>query len=401
MAKKNIYGSKSNYTKELKRIHEAPISQQNKDFINEFLDYLLANNISETRAIKLGSELRNLAKWFNIDFDVATRKDVEKVVRFVNLKEDYTAETKKDYRRVIKQFWKWLKQTGSSFPPEVDWIKTAYNKSHNRLVNDILTPQDIRKVLSFVTSKRDKALISFLYESGARIGEVLSMEIKDFWMERVCAKVRLVGKTGERIIPIVNSVPYLSKYLDDHPFRDEPHASFWLAIGTFHKNKDLEYQGASKRIARLFVKAGIKKRCNPHAFRHSRASELSLALTEAQMCAYFGWVIGSDQTRTYVHISGRDLDAGILKYNGIKVEEEDKPHPLAIQKCARCSFENGATAKYCAQCSMALTYASALEAEKILNAATDEAMGYLMNISKDPALLTEFNEFRLKQKSDL
>lgn len=95
MAKRNIYGNRINYKKELKRITKASISQANKNYIKNFLDCKLAENISETRAVKLGSELRNIASWLNKDFDQATKKDIQVAVRELNLRKDYSADTKK------------------------------------------------------------------------------------------------------------------------------------------------------------------------------------------------------------------------------------------------------------------------------------------------------------------
>jgi hypothetical protein len=44
---------------------------------------------------------------------------------------------------------------------------------------------------------------------------------------------------------------------------------------------------------------------NPHHFRHSRATQLANWLTEAQLCAWFGWVQG----RVSLHGMFISLDA--------------------------------------------------------------------------------------------
>lgn len=62
----------------------------------------------------------------------------------------------------------------------------------------------------------------------------------------------------------------------------------------------------------LFKKAArktkIRKRCNPHIFRHSRATLLAQHLTEAQLKQVFGWTQSSKMASVYVHLSGRDND---------------------------------------------------------------------------------------------
>ncbi|MFH1770117.1 MAG: tyrosine-type recombinase/integrase [archaeon] len=398
MTKVDIYGKIRNYNfeAELKRINQADISQKNKEIIKKYLDHMLAKNVTIGRAIKLGMELRKLANWFGKDFEDIDKIDVERVVRQINLNSNYKEWTKSDYKKCIKQFFKWLKGDDDISPPEVRWIKPRIKLCDNRLINDIFSPEDVFKIVSACNNKRDKALIMFLYESGGRASEVLGMDIRDYYMGPHCAKARLIGKTGERIIPIVNSMPYISDYLNNRRLREDPNAPLWLSRGTYHHLKRLKYQGFTKIIKKAFSECNMDRKCNPHLFRHSRASELCKTLTEAQMCQYFGWVVGSGQIRTYVHISGRDIDASILKYNGIEIDanEDNDNKILQRQSCPRCNTTNSATSKYCSQCSSVLDFKEALETEEILKTETDKAMKYLMEIAKNPELMTKFNEFR-------
>lgn len=69
-------------------------------------------------------------------------------------------------------------------------------------------------------------------------------------------------------------------------------------------------------------RCSIKKRVNPHSFRHARASNLANVLTQAHMKEYLGWVGDSRMAATYVHLSGRNVDNALFKLNGIKTEVE-------------------------------------------------------------------------------
>ena len=82
------------------------------------------------------------------------------------------------------------------------------------------------------------------------------------------------------------------------------------------RNKLLTYNGARGILIRLASRAGIKKRVNPHGFRHARATNLADHLTEAQMNEYLGWVQSPKMTSIYVHLSGRDVDKALLKLHG-------------------------------------------------------------------------------------
>jgi rRNA maturation endonuclease Nob1 len=136
-------------------------------------------------------------------------------------------------------------------------------------------------------------------------------------------------------------------------------------------------------LKRSALKAGIKKRVNPHAFRHARATHLANHLTEAQMKQYFGWVQSSDMASVYVHLSGRDVDNALLKMNGIEVDEEEEKRNgnivLKPIKCVRCENENPATNKFCQRCGMALDLRVVMESEEERSKA-DETMNEIMKI---------------------
>jgi len=46
-------------------------------------------------------------------------------------------------------------------------------------LKDLLTEEDIKKMINVADNIRNKAFISLLYESGCKIGEMLSIKIKD------------------------------------------------------------------------------------------------------------------------------------------------------------------------------------------------------------------------------
>src|SRR3989338_4874664 len=128
----------------------------------------------------------------------------------------------------------------------------------------------------------------------------------------------------------------------------------------------LDYRGATKLLLRCFTRAGYvkfeefgkadgnigrrisyqKKKCNPHWFRHSRASLLAPHLPEALLCKYMGWKIGSKQVQTYLHLCPQQLEDAFLKLHGLKEEDEQKGKP---QKCG-CGIVSDRFARYCLNC---------------------------------------------------
>ena len=137
-------------------------------------------------------------------------------------------------------------------------------------------------------------------------------------------------------------------------------------------------------IARLAKKAGIKKKVNPHMFRHSRATYLANHFTEAQMNHYFGWIQGSDMPSTYVHMSGRDIVSAVLKLNGKKKEEyQITTDEFSSKTCKRCEKDNPPTGKFCLRCGAPLDLETVINIEE-KRRNIDGVMNTLM---KDPEVL--------------
>ena len=86
---------------------------------------------------------------------------------------------------------------------------------------DLPTDEELQKILSTCAdSSRDKAMLSVHAEAGTRIGELLGMKIRDFTMDKNGGIIKVDGKTGVRPIRMVKSVPYLTRWLNDHPYKD-------------------------------------------------------------------------------------------------------------------------------------------------------------------------------------
>jgi len=76
-------------------------------------------------------------------------------------------------------------------------------------------------MLKACMNSRDRVLVSLLYESGAKIGEIGSMRVKDASFDEYGAIVWLPkSKTITRKLRVVYSARYLSEWLSDHPLKD-------------------------------------------------------------------------------------------------------------------------------------------------------------------------------------
>src|SRR5438093_12797788 len=84
--------------------------------------------------------------------------------------------------------------------------------------------------------------------------------------------------------------------------------------------------------------------------------------------------------KVYVHLSGRDQDAAILKAHGIKLEEGEGDQTARPKQCPRCESQNASNAKFCRKCGMPLEAETALRAEET----GEQLMTAFMQLAADP-----------------
>lgn len=361
----DIYGIGKIVESVIKRINNSKeLTENNKADILKFMDFCHAEGLSISRIRIYLEMMHNLGRWIGKDFRDCQRPDIEKVVEQIE-KSKYSYWTKHDYKVSLKKFYRWLRNTEKPlYPPEVSWLKTTKNCSSHKLPDELLTEDDIKKLVDSCDSLRNKALILSLYESGCRVGEILTMRVRNVEFDRYGATLIVNGKTGSRRVRIIVSAPVLSSWIENHPLKDAD-SPLWVNEGVRNKGKAMTYHTIMSLLQRTFKRSGLNKNSNPHLFRHSRATILANKLTEAQMDEYFGWTQGSKMASTYVHLSGRNLDNALLKIHGIELEKEgNDKEVLTNVECPRCRINNSSTSKFCYKCGLALDMGVAMEVER-------------------------------------
>lgn len=359
--KDEVYCYKRRIESTLRRVKRSSIPEESKKNILDFYRECIIRGYSKARIIKYIDTLERIARDLNKPFSETGKEDIADLVARIEQR-DYSDWTKHDYKVILKVFFRWLRNT--DYPEEVSWIKIKKSNGH-KLPDELLTAEEVFRLVDAADHIRDKAFILTLYESGCRIGEILCLQIKHVHFDEFGAVLLVNGKTGQRRVRIIASAQKLNQWVENHPLKKDPNAPLWITIGTNSRYRVWNYGTAKEVLKKLVKKAGIKKRVYPHLFRHSRATHLANHMTEAQMKQYFGWVQGSNMASVYVHLCGRDVDKVLLKLNGIKVEDGEKEPELRPKVCPRCKARNSPDTKFCSSCGMCLDEKTALQVDDL------------------------------------
>jgi len=116
--------------------------------------------------------------------------------------------------------------------------------------------------------KRDRAILELLYATGIRVGELVSLTVKDINFIDETVKVMGKGKK-ERIVPVGGpAMKSLIAYIEArHNSRSEK--VFLNKYG-----KPLTERSVERLVEKYSKKAGIAKKVTPHTFRHSFATHM-------------------------------------------------------------------------------------------------------------------------------
>jgi hypothetical protein len=165
----------------------------------------------------------------------------------------------------------------------------------------------------------------------------------------------LRGKTGERRVRIIAFTKLLQQWINVHPLRQLSSYPLWISEATNYKNNPLGLRGAEKIIEEALPRSGLEN--NKHArlyiLRHSRATHLAKHLTEAQLCVFFGWIVGTKVVRRYIHLSGKDVDNALIALNECGLAKLKEPdYKIKSIKCKRCSENLSPSMNFCAKCAL-------------------------------------------------
>ncbi len=255
--------------KENDKIEEKKIKRENNLKIQEFLDFLKYEKGSSDNT--LSGYKRDLKQFF-----LSVEKNIEKV-------------DESDIYTYIEKLKKKLKR--NSVLRKVSAIRTFFRFCYlNKIVNhdptnmirglkrekklpEVLTLKEIQKIIDNCNhtpeGMQNKMVIKLLIATGARISEILNLEIKNIESQEY-EFVKVLGKGSKyRLIPIYDS---LEKEIKD--YLENYRSQLKNANKNFKLFPNMSREKFWKTLKKISRDAGIEKNVYPHIFRHSLATIL-------------------------------------------------------------------------------------------------------------------------------
>lgn len=352
-------------------ISNGRITSADAELIREFIaENIATNNISAGRQYKLIGQMISNRDYLAKEYSTCTIADIyEASAAMQNATTPsggplYKQNTLRDRIMALKRFSIWLSENSYNNlnyrklqkikPPAADHLTIT--------AAELLTEDEVRRIIDACTNSRDRALLSMLYEGAFRIGEIGGLTWGQCKISADNIVINTDEKTGKpRYIPLISTRAYLLAWKNDYPLQISPDAFVFL---TWTTHIPLQYQGLVKQIRAITKRAGITKNIHPHIFRHSRITHMLRRRVPEAIIKLLCWGdVGTDMLATYQHLINTDIEDAVFELNGIARPDLDKKQSRGMQpiQCKKCGVVNPAGAAYCFGCGKPLSTAANAE----------------------------------------
>jgi len=214
-----------------------------------------------------------------------TKNFILEFLEWIEKERNCSISTRNQRLTAIKSFFKYVQ---TDFPEnlyEIRRILSIRKKKCAKPLVAYLTSDELKIIfnapdLSKKSGRRDLTLLVFLYDSGARVNELINVNIKDIRLNSP-AVVTLHGKGNKiRQVPIMKKTALLvEKYLDDYR-RINIRSKSDMPLFFNQKMKHLSRWGITYIINKYVTKLkkegelNVNFKITPHIFRHSKSMHL-------------------------------------------------------------------------------------------------------------------------------
>ena len=289
------------------------------DYIKRFFyKYLkeekgLSNNtlFAYRDAIKL--LLRFSAEYLKKKLDKLTIEDLDiKVIfAFLNSLENQrgcSISTRNLRLAAIRTFFDFIAREEPMLLSQCRNIRSISQKKVEYKMIDYLDKEEMKFFLNSIDYNspkgiRDKAMCLMLYNTGARVQEIVNLKISDLRLD-TSGQVKLLGKGNkQRACPLwPETIEAIKKYINYSQRKELPDDNLFLNAN----NKPITRFGIGYLIKKYARKAAEKcpsinsKTVGPHTFRHSTAMHLIQSGNDINMVSY--WLGHSSINTTHIYI---------------------------------------------------------------------------------------------------
>jgi integrase len=380
MATDDIYKSKARYERMINNFEDWLIrpavgkqkigrrryfirNKVNVKYFYKILDTFDMKDQSYVRRCRMLNVLLVISYVPDKDLKECAREDINKIVAFMHTR-NKTVESKKDFIKDIKCIWRILfpetdikgRPDETVMPYVVRHLSRKIDKSKETVRNERYTIEEFQKIIKFFDSDpRIQAFLTIVQETFTRPQELLYLKVRDFQFfdNYGLATITEHGKVGCKTIQFENlSYPYVLKWFQQHPLKDDPNAYFFVNKGNRNKYTQMTNTGINKRIRNACKALGIDKRITCYSLKRMGITmDRMNGMPDKIIISKAGWTSAKQLSIYDLGTQDEALRMSLIRKGLVKPEtlEEKKFQPKQRQ-CGFCQYLNSFTDQLCGGC---------------------------------------------------
>jgi len=285
-----------------------------RNAINRFYNYLKARNRSENTVECYIKDCILLLKYIENEFDKKKLNDIDKndIRDFIYSELSRDVSRRSISRRIssIKVFFNFLMNQGIIKSSDIVHIKAP---KIERKLPDVVSKDDMFSILSESfgdknLARRNLSIVVFLYGTGARVSEAVSLNLEDINFKN--GLVKLKGKGSKtRFVPAGKFViGKIKEWIDIRPYNSQ-------AVFTSMKGKRLSSRHIRNIVNKAVKEANLKVPISPHTIRHSFATHMLENGADIRSIQELLGHVSLSTTQIYTHITKDRLKSIYNRYH--------------------------------------------------------------------------------------
>jgi site-specific recombinase XerD len=223
-----------------------------------------------------------------------TMEDIEQFNHEIFVKRKYSVNTQRQFTGALKLFYMHFHNVHFNFNMLIR------PKKINKLP-EVLSAEEVKRIVETIDNLKHRCIISLLYASGLRIGELVNLKVSDIDSRRMLIRVSQGKGNKDRYVALSEMILIMLR-------------NYWLEYRPkeylFNGQSELYYSEESIRaILRAACKKAkiLKNNITPHTLRHSYATHL---LESGVDLRYVQELLGHSKPETtmiYTHVTQKQL----------------------------------------------------------------------------------------------
>jgi site-specific recombinase XerD len=270
------------------------LTEDNKNTLNSYYTYLKGKRYSKSTVETYTYLVADFIEFKqNKSISELNNRDVEVFIETVYLKRNYSISTQRQFISALKLFVTFIDNTS------INNLELTRPKK-SKILPTVLSQEEVLLLIQVTKNLKHRAIIALLYSAGLRIGELISLQLKDIDIERRQLFVRSGKGRKDRYVILADSfLPLLNNYFMTYK------PSIYFVEGP--KNKPYSASSIRKFLHTSTKLSQITKKVTPHTLRHSYATHL---LENGIGLRYIQELLGHakpETTMIYTHVAKKDL----------------------------------------------------------------------------------------------